>query len=294
MPDSTPPSRPTDGVPNEITRHPLRTAFQIMGRSISGPLRTRPTQIILISLLGMMAWGFHGELDLLRWPTLAPFLGGVWQGPGSNPAARAVLLPFVPWDQELIAFFAGAILVAAIPILIVKVAWKERISDYGMGLPPPGRRAIGAWSFVIVVVLLIGPFWYGAHSDVQMRSIYPLYRGGLGGAGAFILYELTYFAFFLAIEFMFRGFLLFGLAPHTDGTAREGEAAGALPVRALCIQLLPYVAWHMGKPIVEVWGTPLWGLVCGALAWSSRSIWPILLAHWLLNVWMDAVSLGLI
>jgi hypothetical protein len=66
---------------------------------------------------------------------------------------------------------------------------------------------------------------------------------------------------------------------------------------ALLIQMLSYTAWHLGKPLPEPWGTIIWGLAAGAMAYTIRSIWPIVLAHWLLNVVLDAsivISLGLI
>jgi len=30
---------------------------------------------------------------------------------------------------------------------------------------------------------------------------------------------------------------------------------------ALMIQMLSYTAWHLGKPLPELWGTVVWGLV---------------------------------
>jgi membrane protease YdiL (CAAX protease family) len=58
---------------------------------------------------------------------------------------------------------------------------------------------------------------------------------------------------------------------------------------ALLIQMLSYTAWHLGKPLPELWGTLIWGLAAGAVAYSVRSIWPVILSHWLLNVFMDSL-----
>jgi hypothetical protein len=58
---------------------------------------------------------------------------------------------------------------------------------------------------------------------------------------------------------------------------------------ALLIQMLSYTAWHLGKPALELWGTLVWGLTAGATAYMIRSIWPIVLSHWLLNVFIDAL-----
>jgi hypothetical protein len=53
--------------------------------------------------------------------------------------------------------------------------------------------------------------------------------------------------------------------------------------------MLPYIAWHLGKPVPEVWGAIVWGFAAGVLVYTIRSIWPIVVAHWLLNVFMDAI-----
>ena len=58
---------------------------------------------------------------------------------------------------------------------------------------------------------------------------------------------------------------------------------------ALLIQMLSYTAWHLGKPLPELWGTLIWGLVAGAVAYTTRSLWLVIAAHWLLNVMLDAV-----
>ena len=104
----------------------------------------------------------------------------------------------------------------------------------------------------------------------------------------FYFYELTYLPFFVAIEFVFRGYLLFGLESITPGDVRSGSWAAAAPYffgkNALLIQMLSYTAWHLGKPLPELWGTIVWGIAAGATAWAVRSIWPVVLSHWLLNV----------
>jgi hypothetical protein len=104
--------------------------------------------------------------------------------------------------------------------------------------------------------------------------------------------------FFIAIEFIFRGYLLFGLAGALDEEIRTrvGGVPGVFYFGryALLIQMLSYTAWHLGKPVPELWGTIVWGLAAGATAYAIRSIWPIVFAHWLLNVLLDAAILGLL
>jgi membrane protease YdiL (CAAX protease family) len=58
---------------------------------------------------------------------------------------------------------------------------------------------------------------------------------------------------------------------------------------ALLISMLAYTAWHAGKPLLELWGTLPWGLLAGVIALATRTIWPIIIVHWLLNVFLDVV-----
>ena len=65
-------------------------------------------------------------------------------------------------------------------------------------------------------------------------------------------------AYFVAWEFVFRGWMLFGLAPRLG------------PGLAIVLQALPFSLMHTGKPELEAYGLILAGLALGALAWRTR------------------------
>jgi hypothetical protein len=133
------------------------------------------------------------------------------------------------------------------------------------------------------------PFYASAH-DPGMKALYPFYRD-FDGVGELALYELGYFPFFVAIEFIFRGYLLFGLYQFKDRDVLPGVGGERGPLvfgyYAILISMLSYTAWHLGKPIPELWGTLVWGIAAGAIALAIRSVWPIVIVHWLLNIWLD-------
>jgi membrane protease YdiL (CAAX protease family)/uncharacterized protein (DUF362 family) len=247
----------------------------------------RPGQIIGSAVILIMIWGFHGEL---KW--LSYILPG-WKdgGPSSPVNTRSDIIPGLPWDHELISWCLGAFLLVIIPIIIIKFGYKKPLSYFGLGLPPKNRKSLAVKS-CIVLTLACAPIFYLGCSSPEMQATYPLYRGHLTWV-QFIIYQLTYIPFFLTIEFIFRGYLLFGLARMRDDDVEK--AGGGYPGQfyfhkyALLIQMLSYTAWHLGKPLPELSGTLVWGLVAGALAYYSRSIWPVVIAHWLLNVFMDLV-----
>ena len=53
--------------------------------------------------------------------------------------------------------------------------------------------------------------------------------------------------------------------------------------------MLAYTTWHYGKPDPELLGTVFWGVGVAAIALRIRSLWPIILAHWLYNILLDLI-----
>lgn len=269
----------------ELKQPDFLTVLKLAWCTVRDFLIERPGRIIGSAFILLMLWGTHGKLELLGavWPA--------WRGPGVDVGSRPRLISGVPWDNELISFWAGAVLLVVVPVVLIRLVFKQPLAAFGLGLPPKGRRALALWTFLTLTALSLPAFWLGAQ-DPGMRQVYPFFRD-FSGPAAFVLYELTYLPFFIAIEFIFRGYLLFGLAGARDVEVREG--GGGVPGAyyfgryALLIQMLSYTAWHLGKPLPEVWGTLVWGLAAGAMAYAVRSVWPVIASHWLLNVFLDAV-----
>ena len=282
----------------ELEEPTVFTIARIVKLSIWRAIKERPGQIILSSYFLIMLWGRYGNLDLLK--HIVPG----WEGPGSDPDRRKRLIPGVPWDHELISYLSGFFLLVLVPIGLIKAVFKQSLSEYGLGLPK--RR----WEFAGLTLLTLGgasilPFIQGTR-DPDMRRTYPLYRKlDPNNLGQFALYQLCYLPFFITIEFIYRGYLLFGLAGLRSEVEKHAQMrtegpAPAEPPRsrffaryALLIQMLSYTAWHLGKPSPELWGAFLWGPAAGATAYAGRSIWPVVLAHWVLNILLDGAIIGL-
>lgn len=262
---------------------------RLVTTSIAGFYHERAGQIICSAFILLMLWGYHGNLELLG------LVWRDWVGPGSDLATRPQIIPGVPWDHELISFWGGAFLLVVIPILIIKLKFKQPLASYGLAFPPKGKRALAATAFAVLVLVSLPAFWLGT-KDAGMQEVYPFYKK-ISSTGEFLLYELSYLSFFLAIEFIFRGYLLFGLAGVRDEEAGNEDGYPGefyFSKYALLIQMLSYTAWHLGKPLPELWGTIIWGLAAGAIAYAVRSIWPVVFAHWILNAFLDAVIIKLI
>ena len=275
-------------IPESELEHPtLTTSFKVVVHSLRTFKLERAAAIFGSAFFLLMVWGYHGDLDLLK--QVLP----IYRGPGVDLGTRPPLLPGIPWDNELISFWSGCLLVVIIPALLIKFAYKQPLSAYGLGFVPRDRWRLAVQTFVLLTLLSL-PAFVLASKNADMRATYPFYRP-FNNVGEFLLYELTYLPFFVAIEFIFRGYLLFGLADIGEQKARARGVAAAAGTAfyfgryALLIQMLSYTAWHLGKPLPELWGTLIWGLAAGVMAYTIRSIWPVVLSHWLLNVIFDAI-----
>jgi hypothetical protein len=173
----------------------------------------------------------------------------------------------------------GAAFCVVLPWL-VQVVWRKRpLAQLGLSLPPRGaRESAWTWTLITIAAFLV-PFAIGAR-EADMRALYPLYRGALSGT-SFWAYELCYLLFFVALDGLLRGGLLFGLVTQ-----------GVSPAIAVGVETIVQATWHLGKPFGEALGSPVWGIAGGLLCLRARSVWPAVLAHFLLNVMIDAVALS--
>jgi membrane protease YdiL (CAAX protease family) len=227
---------------------------------------TKPGIIIISSFLGIVVWGPKGDPIFSAW--LLPRLEDLGFSPG--------LL------RQLVSYGAGLFLLVLVPVLLIRFRFKEPLGQYGLGL---GNVRLGLAFTATLIAVCVVPFAL-ATGDRNMWKEYPLLYQGLTveqiraqfSWASFMMYELIYGCFFFIIEFIFRGYLLFGLRE------RFGQYA-------VLIQMLSYTAWHLPKPVTELLGTPMWGFAVAAVTLRLNSLWYVFFAHWLLNVFMDTLIL---
>jgi hypothetical protein len=249
-----------------VRRAPTLSGFlRLIALVVARPLRDIPGMVLAGAIVLIVLWGPNGGLALV---------GELWDGwrPFEDPAGRPSVIPGIPWDQEWLAFAAGFVLLVLVPCALIKFVFHHDLRDYGLGLPPGNRMRLAAFSAMFLFLAAIVPFLF-ATGDEGMKATYPLYRGALDGSD-FWIYEAGYLLFFIAIEFVFRGWLLLGLFP-------------AFGYYALFVAQVAYTLWHLDKPTPELLGTLVWGPVAGAVVLLTRSIWPIVAVHFALNVVLD-------
>lgn len=183
---------------------------------------------------------------------------------GSFPTDAAAVI------FEYLAFF---LLMFCVPALLIKLVWKQPLSDYGLQL--------GDWRAGLRIVALILPLMLlGAYTgafDPGMQAEYPLAKSMMQSVPLFIVIELFYLVYYFAWEFFFRGFLQIGMQ----------KAYG--PVMAILIQTVPSVIVHIGKPFAECFSAILAGLVFGYAAWRTRSIFFSMFLHAVVGIGTDLI-----
>ena len=137
---------------DELRKPKFVTVFELVWFSIKRFFVERPGQIIGSAFSLIMIWVYHGNIELL-----GCFLPD-WVVPGSDPGQRSQILSGISWDQELISFWVGALLLVVIPCFIIRFGFKQPLSNYGLGLPPKGRRVLAVLTFLILTAISLPAF----------------------------------------------------------------------------------------------------------------------------------------
>lgn len=170
-----------------------------------------------------------------------------------------------------------------IPVLLSWFLYREKPSDYGFSL----RQAKEHVPIYTLMFLGIAPLVVLASGNAEFLSRYPFYAKAGQSWTELLLWELSYGMQFMALEYFFRGYMLFPLARQ-------------LGAYAIFVMVLPYCMLHFAKPLPETLGSILAGTILGTLALRTRSIFGGVLIHvavaWsmdLLSLWRKGKLLGL-
>lgn len=181
--------------------------------------------------------------------------------------------PDFEYYSRIYQFISFFLLLFVVPLIYLKFGIRKQLSDYGFGL---GDRAYGVRFCLIAVPFLILPLISLAATMPDVRAEYPLAKLLFSRRDLVLSYEVTYVAlYYLAWEFYFRGFVLFGLK----------DKFGSM--NAVLIQTISSALIHLGKPDVEMFGSILSGIIFGALALRTRSFWYVFLLHATIGVLTD-------
>ncbi len=138
--------------------------------------------------------------------------------------------------------------------LIIKFLLKEKVKDFGLTF---GDYKTGFYFTFIFMIVMIPILWI-VSSYPAFTAKYPHLASAKGDWGIFFVFEAGMFIYMFAWEFIWRGFMLFGLEKRFG-------------YYAVLMQMIPFVILHNGKPDIETFSAILGGIALGALALRTRT-----------------------
>jgi len=160
-----------------------------------------------------------------------------------------------PMFYEFAYWFVGDFTVFFIlPVLLILFVHKKKpkefgvtFGDYKTGLP-----------ITAVFLLFMMPILWISSGSAQFTLFYPHLYEAKTDWSIFLVYETGMLLYMIAWEFVWRGYMLFGLKERFGHTA-------------VFIQMIPFVILHNGKPAAETFSSIAGGIILGMLAWRTGS-----------------------
>jgi membrane protease YdiL (CAAX protease family) len=181
--------------------------------------------------------------------------------------------PNVYLYEYLFWFIGDFFTLFILSIVIIKFILKEDLKNYGLQF---GDYKIGlALSAIFFLVMLPAIWFFSATSDFVAK--YPHLLSTRNSWQEFFIYESGMLLYMISWEFIWRGFMLFGLK----------EKFGYYSV---LIQMIPFVILHNGKPAPETFGAIAGGIALGVLAFRTNSILYCVITHMGVMFTIDLIS----
>ncbi len=238
----------------------IRDQLDAWADRLSPGMGGRPLYLMVIAALALVLYHHHG----------APHAAPAWFLEG---AASISGIEVESLHRHLWSHVSAVVLLMLAPLAIVWIAEGWGPGELGLSIPRSARE------LALVLALFAGMLPLVAYFSTtsSFLAMYPRVPEARTDVYVLTLHVLLYLPKWVAWEFFFRGFLLFGAGRDFLG-------------RASLISTVPFVLMHFGKPEAEVLGAIVAGLVLCAIAERSRSIWPGVLVLWLVASSMDIAA----
>ncbi len=159
-----------------------------------------------------------------------------------------------PWQT-------GAIYYGLLPLLSIIFVLRKNPLDFGLRL---GNVKIWGFHLLVACPVIFLLIWLGASTEA-VQKYYASQNFNLPGflVGAVVV--------LIPWEFIFRGFMLFGLKDK-------------LKEKAILVQMIPFALLHIGKPEAETISCIFSGIYFGYICYRGKSYWPAFLIHYFIYV----------
>ena len=161
-----------------------------------------------------------------------------------------------------------------LPLFVIVFVFRSDLKGFGIRLEHSRTLFIA----VIIILAAAFPLIYIASTTELFLRTYPFYQDEMYSIGPLLLWEAAYGLQFVALEFFFRGFMLFGLARFIGS-------------HAIFVMTLPYTMIHFTKPFPEAVLAFFAGIVLGTLALRTGSLYGGVIIHLAVAWSMDMLSL---
>ncbi len=185
----------------------------------------------------------------------------------------ATLFMILHSHHQIVNFWISSLAYFGIfPILTIIILLRKNPLDFGLRI---GEYRV--WiPYVIAFLIIAVPVLYFTSDMSSVQGYYRTHR-----SFDFMKYALQMAVYMLGWEFLFRGYMLFGLKDKF----REGS---------IIIQMIPFALLHIGKPEIETISTIFTGLLWGYISYRGKSFWPAYIMHMVVNLSNKAFVLGLV
>jgi uncharacterized protein len=157
--------------------------------------------------------------------------------------------------------------------VIIKFILKEDLRNYGLQF---GDYKTGLVLSAIFFLVMLPVIWFFSATP-EFSEKYPHLLSTRDGWQEFFIYESGMLLYMISWEFIWRGFMLFGLK----------EKFGYY---AVLIQMIPFVILHNGKPAPETFGAIAGGIALGVLAFRTNSVLYCVITHMGVMFTIDLIS----
>ena len=152
-----------------------------------------------------------------------------------------------------------------VPLSVGFLLLRDKPRDYGI--------RVGRWKSAIILVVVslaaMALILYGTSKLPEVRSYY--HRDAIDWFNLLLDTALYMFAW----EFLFRGYMLFGLEK-------------SIGKNSVVVHAIPFVLLHLGKPFLETLVCIPGGFIFGYVAYRTRSFLPCFIIHF--GMYMIMVS----
>ena len=164
---------------------------------------------------------------------------------------------------------SSLVLYFLIPLGIILLLFRDDPRKFGLTLGDWRKGVVLSISGIAIMAVVIGLL-------AQLEEFQRYYALGIlqdARPEKLVEFALRQGVYMFSWEFIFRGFMLFGLR----------ERFGSL---AIWVQAIPFAIMHLGKPELETLSTVFGGAAFGYIDLESRSVLPSFLIHWAIYLMM--------